>query len=802
MVKLKRRDFVKLGVTAGVAAAGGLSLRGYGVAYLENTEPEQYRHGMAVGTVQSRKLREVIASTCLGCNGGCGIIGYVEDRRLVKIEGNPEHPYNRGKICARGLDMLSALYDPDRVLYPMRRVGQRGEGKWERITWEEALSEVAEKLRELKARERGKEVVFHYGNNRKEKFVQRFCSAYGTPHTFNHEYIGTKSKRMALQLTLGSPAEFVDLANTRYVLNFGVNIFEAYTTIGSAIDLTNSRVKNRAKLVTFDPRLSDTAGRSDEWIPIFPGTDGVVALAMANVIMREELYDKEFMSRWSNYSAEKLARHLMRYTPQEAEEISGVRAEDIERLAREFASTKPAMALVHKGACSHHGGVHTARAVILLNAITGNIGVKGSAGIAETLEAELEPGPKILANPIQDGFPFQMIKEGKLKTSVYILHHHNPVYSCPDSKSVEEVLKSEKLVPYFVAIDTHVTESSKFADLLLPEACFLERLEIDGVNAYDVSTTRSKFVSLRQPVVKPLGETRQLEEMLIDLAENLGLKYFEFTQDGYVHEIASSLGIPFEALREKGVVEYGSMRERVYEEALTPEELEDSEEDELGLVYKDGKPIGMRIGDSVMRGFSTPSRKIEVYSSELEKRGFAPLPVYERGREFQDLRDGEFVLITFKWNVHTNSRTASSAYLHEIAHTNHMWINKKAADAIGVKTGDEVRVTSEMGSIVTKAFVMQGIHPRCVAISGGLGHWGFGRIAKAESQRDERSGLLSTDFGEESPGLESFRRVKGYNYTHFWWSTNGVHPNPIIPIKLDPVSGSQVWATRVRVEKV
>ncbi len=801
MVKIKRRDLVKLGVAAGVAAASGLSLRGYGMAYLENTEPEQYRHGMAVGTIQSRKLREVIASTCLGCNGYCGIVGYVEDRRLVKIEGNPEHPYNRGKICAKGLDMLSALYDPDRILYPMRRAGQRGEGKWKRVTWEEAISEVAEKLRELKSKGREKEVVFHYGNNRKEKFVQRFCSAYGTPHTFTHEYIGAKSKRMALQLTLGSPIEFVDLANTRYVLNFGVNIFEAYTTIGSAIDLTNSRVKNFAKLVTFDPRLSATAGRSDEWIPIFPGTDGIVALAMANVIMREELYDEEFLSRWSNYPAEKLAKHLMQYTPREAESISGVPARAIERLAREFATTKPAMALVHKGACSHQGGIQTARAVFLLNAITGNIGVKGGTGIAEAFEEKLEPEPKILANPMQNGFPFQMLKEGKLKASVYILHHHNPVYSCPDSKFVEEVLKSEELVPYFVAIDTHVTESSKFADLLLPESCFLERLEIESVKAYDVSTTRSKFVSLRQPMVKPLGENRQLEEMLIDLAKDLGLKYFEFTPEGYAKQIASSLGVPFEALMERGVVERDSMKERFYEEALTPEELEDSIADETDVVYRDGKPIGIRMGDSVRKGLPTPSRKVEIYSSELEKREFAPLPVYERGREL-DLRDGEFVLITFKWNVHTNSRTASSAYLHEIAHTNPMWINKKAADAIGVKTGDKVRVTSEIGSIVTKAFVMQGIHPRCVAISGSLGHWGYGRIARADSQRDERPGLLPTDFGEESTELESFRRVKGYNYNHFWWSSNGVHPNPIIPVKLDPASGSQVWATKVKVEKV
>ncbi len=802
MVKLKRRDFVKLGVTAGVAAAGGLSLRGYGMAYLENTEPEQYRHGMAVGTIQSRKHREVITTTCLGCNGNCGIIGYIEDRRLVKIEGNPEHPYNKGKICAKGLDMLSVLYDPDRVLYPMRRVSQRGEGKWERITWEEALSEIAEKLRELKARGRGKEVVFHYGNNRKEKFVQRFCSAYGTPHAFNHEYIGAKSKRMALRLTLGSPVEFVDLANTKYILNFGVNFFEAYTNVGNAIDLTNARVKNFAKLVTFDPRLSRTAGRSDEWIPILPGTDGVVALAMANVIMREELYDKEFLSRWSNYPTEKLSRHLAQYTPQMAEEISGVPAKDIERLAREFASTKPAMALVHKGACSHPNGIHTVRAVILLNGITGNIGVKGGIGIVEAFEPELEPGPRILTNPVQDGFPFQMIKEGKLKTTAYILHHHNPVYSCPDSKYVEEVLKSEKLVPYFVAIDTHVTESSKFADLLLPETCFLERLEIEGVKTYDVSTTRAKFVSLRQPVVKPLGEARQLEDMLIDLAKMLGLKYFEFTSEGHAQQIASSLGISLDALRERGVIEYGDIRERFYEEILTPEELEDRATNETGLVHKNGKPIGIAIGDSMRRGFPTPSRKIEIYSSELEKRGFAPLPVYELSREFEDLREGEFILVTFKWNVHANSRTASSAYLHEIAHTNPMWINKKAADAIGVRTGDKVRVTSEIGSIVTKAFVMQGVHPRCVAISGSLGHWGYGRIARADSQHDERPGLLPTDFGEESPGLESFQRVKGYNYNHFWWSSNGVHPNLIIPVKLDPMSGSQVWATKVKVEKV
>ncbi len=176
----------------------------------------------------------------------------------------------------------------------------------------------------------------------------------------------------------GKSLDVNDVANTKYMLNFGCNVYESHTVYNSFVQrVIEGRVNNGAKLVTFDVRLSNTAGRSDEWFPIRPGTDGLVALAMANVIMREGLYDKEFIEKWTNVTVDQLKQHLARYTPEMAEKESGVPAADLVRIAREFATTKPATTISYRGVCAQYNGTQNERSVMLLNAITGNIDVKG-----------------------------------------------------------------------------------------------------------------------------------------------------------------------------------------------------------------------------------------------------------------------------------------------------------------------------------------------------------------------------------------------------------------------------------------
>ena len=323
----------------------------------------------------------MIASTCSLCPAGCGIVGEVLDGRVMRIAGNPKHPNNRGKICSRGYAGLNLLYDPDRLLYPLKRSGARGSGRWARISWEQAWEEIAKRLVPL--RQNGKTEglwVEMETPGSKELAALEFLKAFGSPIVFGESESLYENGRIGRMLTWGAEFPVSDAARSRYILNFGANPYENHQEyIFLAQRIIEGRMTNAAKLVTFDPRLSNTAGKSQEWIPLKPGTDGIVALAMAQHIVEQGLHDKEFLSRWTNYPLPKLAEHLSQYTPEQAEKASGVKAADIRRLAVEFAKAKPATIITGRGVSGHQNGAMNERCVALLCAVVGNIDVPGGA---------------------------------------------------------------------------------------------------------------------------------------------------------------------------------------------------------------------------------------------------------------------------------------------------------------------------------------------------------------------------------------------------------------------------------------
>jgi anaerobic selenocysteine-containing dehydrogenase len=786
MMKINRRKFLKLGAAAGAALAA--ASYGYGRIYLANTDPEQYRHGWSVGTPETEKYREVIPSTCLQCSARCGIIGYVERGRLVKIEGNPFHPNNQGKICNKGLAGINQLYDPDRILYPMKRLGGRGEGKWKRISWDEAYGIAAYKLRELREGGRAEELYFHLGRDGDREFAERFCYAYGTPNLLDGSKLCTSSRGMGLRAAWGAVDDFKDLLNTRYILNFGVNFYEAHPEhlplVKRAIA---ARVKNRAKLVTLDPRLSNTAGRSDEWFPIKPGTDGAIALAMANVIMQEELYDHRFVEEWVNYPAEKLKAHLRHYSPARAEKLSGMPAEEIKRIAVEFAAVKPALTMFYRGATAQYNGAQAARCIFLLDIITGNIGIRGGTSYpVEFSLPKVDPVPGILPGSAEAASFFPEVTQGKRRVSLYISYYTNPVYSYPDSKKVAEALKDEELIPYFIAIDSYMSETAALADLILPERIYLERLELVTAKTYE----RKPLVSLRQPLVEPLGETRSFKDICIELSRRIrgGMEaYFPFTDsEGYFKVLLTNLEEVLNSnvtgsLLNNGVWEDAKeVAGNLYEQELSFEELRGSVTDkETGIVYKDGRAIGILVkGKLPVRGFETPSRKIEVYSRTLEELGLNPLPAFEP-KELANTMAGEFILTTFKWNVHSNSRTANCKWLSEKVQVNPIWINASVARTMRIDYGDKLKISAGVGTLVGEAFLTEGIHPAVIAVSTSCGHWEYGRIARAEKFESD-----DHDTGE------------------LWWDKNGINLNKILPVSVDAIGGAQTWTSAVKVEKL
>ncbi len=764
MKKISRRTFLKLS-SAG-AALWALEQGLEGVADAELIGPGGKEVSRTTG-----KPRRGVATTCQLCPARCGVIAFLDDSgKVVRIEGNPKHPNNQGRICAKGIAGTDVLYDPDRVLYPLRRAGARGEGKWERISWDQAYEELAGKLNELRQRGHPEEFVFHAGSAATDSFIARFMKAYGTPNNIIPLPYADDNKFLAHQLTWGAPIGIPDLAQTRYILNFGANPYEAHLFHLPLVQrLIDARMKNGAKLVTLDVRLSTTAGKSDEWIPLVPGTDGVVALAMANVIVGEGLHDASFLKAWSNYSADQLAQHLAQYTPEVAEAISGVKAADIRRIAKGFAAAKPAVAISGTGVSMHYNGLLNERCVGLLNAVTGNIDTPGGYCLPRSYElAEPDPQPPAparttaLSNPA--GFPFSkttqfhavfaVLKETRQRVGVYMTYMHNPVYSSPDRAVTAEVLRNEDIIPYYVAVETHLSESALLADLVLPDATYLERWDVESVPAFDLVPT----VSLRQPAVQRRGEAVPFHDVCIQLAKRIGggmERYFTFgSAEDYVRQVVAKIpglasGAAWERLKTDGVW---------YDTNAKPEHRS----------YEKG-------------GFKTPSGKLEVYSKALADIGAPALPAYVAVPEHQDMDDHQFFLTTYKLSVHAPANP-NSKWLLEITHDNPMLINRRVAEELGIKKGDEVQVSSAVGRLIAKAVPTNRIHPRVVAISGGLGHWALGRLAKAES------------FESSHPDT---RLV--------WWGKhgNGISPNAVIPVKQGLAGGGVAWHdTVVSIAKV
>ncbi len=814
---MSRRGFMKLGGTSAVAATALASTRLKAM--------EQQLGGKDFSSVTGKE-RQAVPFTCMVCNIQDGGIAYVEDGRIVKLEGNLDHPGTRGKLCAKGNAGFQHTYDPDRIMTPLLRTGKRGEGKWKRISYDEATTLLAKKLREVVDRSRKandpailNEIVFKWGRNRTGGGIQRMMAALGSNAMVNHTNVCESSKKVGLEPSWGPDIESCDWANTKYVLNFGSNIVEtAYFHNPNAQRLMDGMVGNKAKLVTFDPRLSNTAGISDEWFAPYPGTDSAIALAMAHVIMNENLYDETFIRNWTNVTPEQLIAHLKPYTPEFAEQESGMSAKDIRRIAREFATTKPATTFSYRGPCKHIYGAYQEAAIHMLNVITGNIEKVGGyclpRGMGWPQPDPKPPGgkvPSVLAAPplyplashaVSTHMPY-MVMKGEAKVSVYMTYYDNPAYTYPAGHIWEGMMKDEKLIPFFASFSPYMSETAELADLIIPDVTYLERWDAESM-----PNDLRPWLGIRQPVIKPLGGTQEWRQSTIEIMNkvdpdgSLGIKkYFAFkTPEEWMRGHFDNIpglkeegGLDF--LKKKGVwpiygkvdpetskivdkngnevkPEYG-----LHEKQLTAAQMEGATVGPDNVITKGGKAIGVRASGKNCVGFGTNSHKIEIYKESYKKYGFNPLPVYKRIPS-RNKKPNELILTTYKVNVHTQSRTASLKTLAELYHKNPAWINSKTAKARGIADGDLIRITSQLGHIVTKAHVTEGMHPDVIAVSTACGHSAYGRLAQLKQKDPKAEWAQGGD-----PDID--RNV--------WWDDKGVHPNHIIPVSVDPIGGSQGW---------
>jgi anaerobic selenocysteine-containing dehydrogenase len=615
------------------------------------------------------------------------------------------------------------------------------------------LEEISKRLAELRRRENSEALWVEMGTpGSKEVLALEFLKALGSPTVFSDCEFFDQNRAMGQALTWGAESSVSDVAKSRFILNFGANPYESHEQyIYLAQRIVEAQVANAAKLITFDVRLSNTAGKSQEWYRVNPGTDGVIALAMAQHILQQGLQDKEFLTRWTNVPLPKLAEHLAQYTPEQAEKVSGIKAADIRRLATEFAQTKPAAIITGRGVSGHQNGFFNERCIALLNAVVGNIDVPGGCCLPRTMELG---EPKWKSPFSSSAHAFAALRDGKAKVEVYFSCMGNPAYANPNPAETIQVLKDEKKVPLLVVADTNMTETGVLADILLPIASYLESWNLESRPAMGLIP----FISIRQPMVSPLGKSKSIGDTFIELAGRMGDDFQKAFPYKSSEEFIGKAAARINGLSKSGGIDLLKKEGVWFDPAAKP-------------AYRSFEK----------KGFNTPSGKFEIFSRRLEQRGLPPLPAYAPIQAHQWMKEEELILVVNRANVMT-LRLANAKWLAEILHENPLWINPETARAKGIREGDRVKVSSATGSLTTRVRLSNGVHPRVVTLTEGLGHSQLGKFARAKK---EKSSDLDTKL--------------------LWWSEegNGVNPHSLIQAAFDPAGGGIAWNdTKVTLTRV
>jgi anaerobic selenocysteine-containing dehydrogenase len=485
--------------------------------------------------VEKRYL--LVPTVCFNCEAACGLLAYVDkdSLRVRKFEGNPLHPASRGRNCAKGPATINQINDPERILHPLKRAGKRGEGKWARVGWEEALEDIGGRIRRAFLEGRRNEVMYHVGRPGHERAMDRVLKAWGIDGHNSHTNVCSSSARLGYALWSGYDRPSPDHANARFILLLSSHLEAGHYFNPHAQRIIEGKLAG-AKLAVMDPRLSNTASQADFWLPTYPGSEAAVLLAMAMVLLDEGLADLTYLERWTNwrdYLADRhpeaeptfarfltaLREHYRSYTPEFAEAESGVPREKIVEVARGIGAARGAFAShVWRGTASgNFGGWQVARALQLLTVLTASLGTPGGTSPHTWNKWKPvfweEPPPHEEWNELL--FPrewplshYEMsfllphfLKEGRGKLDVYFTRVYNPVWTNPDGTTWMEVLQDESLVGLHVALTPTWSETAIFADYVLPMGHAGERHDIQSQE-----TQSGRWVSFRQPVLRAARE--------------------------------------------------------------------------------------------------------------------------------------------------------------------------------------------------------------------------------------------------------------------------------------------------------
>ena len=852
----------------------------------------------------------LVPTTCFNCESACGLLAYIDKAtgEVRKFEGNPENPGSRGRNCAKGPATLNQINDPDRILYPLKRSGNRGAGEWERVSWDDALDDIAARIRNAIVDDRRDEIMYHVGRPGEDGFTERILAAWGVDGHNSHTNICSSGSREGYQLWMGLDRPSPDHANAKVILLISAHLESGHYFNPHAQRVMDGKASG-AKLIVFDSRLSNTATHADHFIAPYPGSEAAILLAIANYLIQNDLYNREFVRRWWNWeeylnSSEfradsqvrkvglppltfegfelELKRLYSSYTFEFAAHESGVDAKAIEEIAKLVATAGTRFSSHNWRSVTSgvSGGWTVARALFMINALLGAVATEG--GVFPNAWNKFVPRP-IYTPPHPQmwnektwprEFPLSMhemsfllphfLKDGRGKLDVYFTRVYNPVWTNPDGFAWIEALTDEFLVGCHVALTPVWNETAYFADYVLPMGLGPERHDLHSYETHD-----AQWLGFRQPVMKAarqrdgenITDTRQVnpgevwEEnefwmeltWRIDPDGSLGIRryveskqqpgtrlsvdeyygwLFENSVPGLPEQAASENLTPLEYMRRYGAFEITKKVGEIYEEPISTSELEDISEDPFGRVFtraakpaspnivpvpspdgdKDGRRlVGVRVDGEILRGFPTPSGRLEFFSPTLAAWGWSEyaVPTYIKSHVHPDNLEGDQTILisTFRLAMQIHTRSANAKWLNEIAHTNPLWLHPSHAKRLEVRTGDLVRVETEIGYFVVHAWVTEGIRPDVVACSHHMGRW----KTHEEGQRQMMATVKLDHKGAEW-GLQREKGVAPYESSdpdtlRIWWSDVGVHQNLTFPVHPDPISGMHCWHQVVRVKK-
>ncbi len=807
IVEVSRRKFLQ--GTVALSVVGGTALSTTNLLSSDHGTSSKPGTATNENTKTGSGESHDIATLCEMCVNKCAALARVEDGIITKLNPNPKFPKSKNMLCARGNAGIQALYDPDRLKYPMVRIGEKGEGKFKRVTWDEAYEAIlngTDKFPGLskildEEKDNRSSMLFCAGEGMAEHTFKQFYQAFGSANWLNHASICLQTVASGYGVTIGAYPQ-TDLENAEYIIMAGANRAEAIVT-PDTMDAFKRTKGRGAKLICIDPRFTNTAAKADKWYAINPGTDLALVLALTYVTLTEDLQDNAYIEKYFNgYEDYKESVISNKYTPQWAESITGIKAKEIYKMAREFAAAAP-KAVYYPGRRSTFAknDFQLRRAMAIFQSLHGAVDCKGGLIFGSKLKLKdhegLEPLyvraearaviKKVNVKKGEAGYDDCAVVSGggswiswrnrfienkmPYKVRGMFCYKHNPMMNMPNSAKTAQMLKKMELV---VIIDTMPSDTVMYADVVLPECTYLERT--DPVKTF---AGVEPSIAVRNKVIDPLYETKPVMDILNGLTTKISKPLFEIskrydediqeqiTEDGEEATYEEfDLTLPFkhsqEELNHHAVSAYAGAAEKLDQEGVFYPKM-DKYFKKLNVNEYQCYPQNKKLYSVTDGKPKTPSGKVECNIKSLANKGINPMPVWKDEYEFK-VPAGKFKLLTGRHAQFTQSGTSNNAQLRDIMPENFIWINKRTAKEKGIKFADMIEVSSSVGKTQLKAYPTEKIAPNQVFFIHG--------------------------FGEESSALT-------------WGFKNGGNDNAVIEDHIEPVYGAAAMhETNVEIRKV